>query len=100
AFVSSAPARIALRTNAWVMPSIVIRGPEDDLVIRPIVDVSLRDFTPSGDEEADVHELTRRILHVLEAEVRPYADQWFIFRRMWARPSRVPVPASGLAEGL
>ena len=39
ALVSSAAARIALRTNAWVVPAVVVRGPEDDLEIRPIIDI-------------------------------------------------------------
>lgn len=98
ALVSSAPARIALRTNAWVVPSIVLRGPEDDLVIRPIIDASLRDFTPSGDEEADVAELTRLTMRALETTIRKYPDQWFIFRRMWQLPARASAPAAKLAE--
>jgi len=57
--VSSAPARLALRTGAWLMPAVVLRGPDDDLHIRPIIDGALRDFAPTGDEPADVRELTR-----------------------------------------
>lgn len=92
ALVSSAPARIALRTNAWVLPAVVLRGPQDDTVIRPIIDASLRDFTPSGDETRDVQELTRLILQSIERTIRAYPEQWFIFRRMWARAA--PAPAA------
>jgi KDO2-lipid IV(A) lauroyltransferase len=84
ALVSSAPARIALRTNAWVVPCVVLRGPDDDLVIRPMIDASLRDFVASGDEDADVRELTRRILHSMERTIREHPGQWFIFRRLWS----------------
>ncbi|MDZ4278427.1 MAG: hypothetical protein U1B78_04750, partial [Dehalococcoidia bacterium] len=35
--VSSAPARLALRTGAWVVPAAVLRGPESDTIIRPII---------------------------------------------------------------
>jgi len=98
AFVSSAPARIALRTGAWIMPAIVLRGPDDDLVIRPIIDINLRHFEKTGDEERDVRELTRLILRSLEREVGSHADQWFIFRPMWAAPGAA---AHGeLAEGV
>lgn len=83
AAVSSAPARLALRTGAWVLPAVVIRGPQDDLDIRPRIDFSLRDFAPSGDEERDVHELTRRTLAAIEEMMRPHLDQWFIFRKLW-----------------
>jgi KDO2-lipid IV(A) lauroyltransferase len=100
AMVSSAPARIALRTNAWVVPSVVLRGPDDDLDIRPIIDLSLRDFAPSGDEACDVAELTRLIMASMEPVIRQYPDQWFIFRRMW--DPAVPVAASSakLAQGM
>ncbi len=62
ALVSPAAARIALRTNAWVVPAVVLRGPDDDVVIRPMIDTGLRDFAPTGDEERDVYELTRLIM--------------------------------------
>ncbi len=84
AHVSSAAARIALRTNAWVVPAVVIRGPENDLDIRPLIDTSLRDFTPTGDETADVHALTTSIMRSMERTIRMYPDQWFIFRPIWA----------------
>jgi len=45
-----------------VLPAVVVRGPTDDLEIRPIIDFSLRDFTPSGDESRDVADLTRLIM--------------------------------------
>jgi Kdo2-lipid IVA lauroyltransferase/acyltransferase len=96
ALVSPAPARIALRTNAWVVPAVVVRGPEDDLVIRPIIDISLRDFQPTGDEQQDVHELTRLVMHSMEGIIRKYPDQWFIFRRMWNH--RATIPASTAAQ--
>jgi KDO2-lipid IV(A) lauroyltransferase len=70
ALVSSAPARIALRTKAWVVPAVVLRGPNDDLVIRPFIDTSLRDFAPTGDEGRDVQELTRLIMESLEQGIR------------------------------
>jgi KDO2-lipid IV(A) lauroyltransferase len=91
--VSSAPARLALRTGAWVLPAIVIRGPRDDLDIRPIIDFSLRDYAPGGDESADVRDLTRRILAALEAPIAQHPDQWFIFRPLW-RAREAAVAAS------
>jgi KDO2-lipid IV(A) lauroyltransferase len=96
ALVSSAPARIALRTSAWVVPAIVIRGPDDDTIIRPIIDTSLRDYTPTGDEERDVYDLTRLILRSMERTISAHPEQWFIFRRIWSRsataPAAHPVP--------
>lgn len=100
ALVSPAAARIALRTKAWVVPAVVLRGPDDDLVIRPVVDTSLRDFAPTGDEQRDVHELTRLIMASLETVIRQHPDQWFIFRRLWNEPVRTPSPTPRIAEGV
>ena len=84
--VSAAAARVALRTNAWVIPAIVARDADDDMAIAPVLDFSLRDFVASGDEAADAHELTRRIMASMEPHVRAHPDQWFMYRRMWAPP--------------
>jgi KDO2-lipid IV(A) lauroyltransferase len=83
ALVSSAPARIALHTGAWVVPSIVLRGPDDDLEIRPYIDTSLRDYAPTGDDATDVCALTALILRSLETRIRQHPDQWFIFQPLW-----------------
>lgn len=100
AFVSSAPARIALRTGAWVVPAVVLRGPEDDLIIRPVLDLGLRDFARTGDEDRDVYELTRLILQSLESMIRAHPDQWFIFRRLWQQPGVAAAAHGELAEGV
>ncbi len=81
--VSSAPARLALRTGAWVMPSMVLRGPEHDMLIRPIIDIRSARYEPTGDEERDVRELTQRIMNALEPYVRKYPEQWYVFHPMW-----------------
>ena len=94
AAVSSAPARVALRTGAWVLPAVVLRGPGDDLEIRPIIDFSLRDFQPSGDEAADVLALTNTILRALEPAIREHPDQWFIFRPLWDAHTAAPIPGA------
>lgn len=81
--VSSAVARIALRTNAWVLPAVVTRDPLDDRRIAPTFDFGLRDFTATGDESADIRNLTQAMMTALEPHVRAHADQWFMYRRMW-----------------
>jgi KDO2-lipid IV(A) lauroyltransferase len=81
--VSSAPARLALRTGAWLVPAVVLRGPGDDLHIRPLIDATLGGFTPTGDEIADARELTRLTMRALEPHIRAHLDQWFIFTPLW-----------------
>ncbi len=84
--VSSMPARIALRTGAWIMPGIVIRDPGDEMVIHPIIDTSLGDFPRTGDEQADARALTQQIIWSLEPLIRAHLDQWFIFHKLWKQP--------------
>jgi len=98
ALVSPAAARIALRTNAWVVPAVVLRGPDDDVVIRPIIDTGLRDFQPTGDQERDIRELMRLIMASMEKVIRRYPDQWFIFRRMWNHAAEISASAARLAK--
>lgn len=82
--VSSAPARIALRTGAWVVPAMVLRGPEEDQLIRPIIDVRSVRYEATGDEEHDVRALTQQIVGALEAVLRKHPEQWYLFHPLWA----------------
>jgi len=92
--VSSAPARVALRTGAWVVPSIVYRGPESDSIIRPLLDTHSVRYEPTGDEERDVRALTRQIMAAFEPMVRAHPEQWFIFRPVWPHTAQHTAPAS------
>lgn len=100
ALISPAAARIALRTDAWVVPAVVMRGPNDDIEIRPVIDTSLRDFVPTGDEARDVACLMQRIMASLETMIRTQPDQWFVFRRLWQDTATVPATIGSLAEGV
>jgi KDO2-lipid IV(A) lauroyltransferase len=91
--VSSVPARLALRTGAWVVPAIVYRGPERDDIIRPVLDVRSVRYEATGDEERDVRSLTAIIMRSFEPHIRAHPEQWYIFRRMWPElPQAVPEP--------
>ena len=78
---SSAPARIALRTGARVMPGVVARAADDRMKLMPCIDFGLR-YETTGDEEADVRALTQQIARSLEGFVRRFPDQWFAFRQV------------------
>jgi KDO2-lipid IV(A) lauroyltransferase len=86
---SSAPARIALLTGTRVLPGVVARSEHDPMKLRPIIDFGL-EFTPSGDEEADVQALTQVIAGSLEQFVRRFPDQWFAFRPAFAEAKSAP----------
>ena len=85
AVVSAAPARIALRTGAWVVTAMVLRGPQSAAIIRPLLDFRSVRYEATGDEERDVRELTQQIMRAIEPVVREHPEQWFIFRPMWPR---------------
>jgi KDO2-lipid IV(A) lauroyltransferase len=80
--VSKAPARIALRSGARVLPGVVRRDAGDPTKLVPEIDFSLR-FEPTGDEEADVQALSQAIAGSLEEFVRRFPEQWFAFRPLW-----------------
>lgn len=98
AVVSSVPARIALSTGARLIPAIVLRGPEDDTIIRPTLDTRSVRYEPTGDEQRDVAALSRLIMASFEPFVREYPEQWFIFRRMWPNAAETPAEAALVSE--
>ncbi len=94
ATVSAAPARLALRTGAWVVPAMILRGPQRDTIVRPFLDFRSVRYEPTGNEERDVRELTQQIMRALEPMIREHPEQWFIFRRLWPQlAQRSPLAA-------
>jgi lauroyl/myristoyl acyltransferase len=87
--VSSAPARIALRTGSLVVPSLVVRGPQKDTLIRPYMDFRGARYEPTGDDERDARALTQVIMRSFERMLAEYVDQWYLFHSLWpdARPA-------------
>ena len=81
ASTTSGLARIALRTDAAVLPGFLCW---DDalrkyrLRFEPLVALAR-----SGDEEADVVENTARFTQVIEAYVRAHPDQWLWVHKRW-----------------
>lgn len=82
-------AKLALRTKAPIMPMF---APWDkklgkfDLQVSPPVD-----FESSGDEEADVLNLTRQLSAITEEKIKSYPDQWLWIHKRWkTRPPGEP----------
>lgn len=96
ATVSAIPARLALSTGARVLPAIVVRGPERDTLIRPLIDFTGARYEPSGDHDRDVRELTQLIMSSFERLMAPYTDQWLLFHPLWleeGQKAAIPVLA-------
>jgi len=89
--MSSAPARIALRTGSRVLTTVVARDPADPMRLVPYIDFDIG-FEPTGDEEADVKALTQAMASSFEGFVRRFPEQWFAFRPVWVDPSPLPSP--------
>lgn len=80
AAVPGGAAALALRTGAKVIPSAMVRLRDNKFKTvfqKPV------EFQPTGDFSSDVEAYTQRIMESLEAFVREYPDQWFMFRRIW-----------------
>lgn len=81
ASTTSGLARIALRTDAAVVPGFLCWDTERAkyrLQFEPAVEL-----TRSGDEEADVVENTARFTRVIEDYVRAHPDQWLWVHKRW-----------------
>ena len=74
-------ARIALRTDAAVVPGFTIWDPELQkyrLRFDPVVEV-----IRTGNDEADIVANTQRFTKIIEDFVRRYPDQWLWVHRRW-----------------
>jgi len=88
AHLSSGPARIAVKTQAPLVPTFLLRQPDDTFLLRlypPIV----------PNPQTTVAELQERIRDLLETEIGRNPLQWFMFDDFW-NPRRnhefVPAP--------
>jgi Kdo2-lipid IVA lauroyltransferase/acyltransferase len=81
ACTTSGLARIALRTDAAVVPGFLWWDQQRRkyrLRFEPAVEISR-----TGDEEADVVENTARFTHVIEEQVRAHPEQWLWVHKRW-----------------
>jgi len=81
AATTSGLARIALRTDAAVVPGFLSWDPEIRkyrLRFEPAVEISR-----TGNEEADVIENTSRFTRVIEDHIRAHPDQWLWVHKRW-----------------
>jgi len=78
--VPAGAALLALKTGASLLSGVVVRNPDHTYsgFVNSHFDVEL-----TGDLSTDVKLLSQRIMDSLEAFIRQYPEQWFIFRPMW-----------------
>ncbi len=81
ASTASAPALIAIRSGAAVIPAGIVRAPgRGRYRIRVFPEVSVR---RSGDLKADLVENTARFNEAIEAMIREQPNHWFWVHRRW-----------------
>lgn len=76
AHFSSGPARVAVKTQAPIVPTFLLRQPDDTFLLR---------FYPAlvPESRTTVAELQERIRDVLEQEIGRNILQWFMFDDFW-----------------
>ena len=78
--IPKGPAQFSIRTGASIVPTFVIREPDDRfrfIMEPPIIP------EPGRDEAAEVERLTKVCITVLERYIRRYPSQWYLFRDFW-----------------
>src|SRR6201984_1122180 len=89
ASTTSGIARIALRTDAAVVPVFLAWGGNEKKYRLQFA--RALELVRTGDEDADVRENTARFMAVIEAWVREHPDQWLWVHKRWkTRPPGEP----------
>jgi KDO2-lipid IV(A) lauroyltransferase len=87
AYTTDGLARLALASNAAIVPSFLVRQIDGSwrMVMEPEVPVAR-----TRDVEADTHRITADCTAILERWVRRYPEQWLWTHRRWAAPRLDP----------
>ncbi|MDD5561321.1 MAG: lysophospholipid acyltransferase family protein [Candidatus Omnitrophica bacterium] len=76
------PAALSLMTGAAIVPGFMLRNPDDSFTLsieKPV------EFKPTGDKGKDLVNLVKAYKEIFEDYIRSYPDQWYVFRRFWAK---------------
>ena len=79
--VPGGAATLAIRTGAPVVPAVLVRDATGRSFVAEVGEPILTEKGAAS--EADVQSVMQRIMDFLEAMIRRYPDQWFMFRQMW-----------------
>lgn len=74
------PAIFSLRTGAPIIPTFTIRTKDDNVKLIFEKPLESKNLTNS---EADVKNLMREYLSVIERYIRDFPGQWYAFRKVW-----------------
>jgi Kdo2-lipid IVA lauroyltransferase/acyltransferase len=87
---ATGPAVLSLRSGAPIVPIFAPRDNDNHYkaTVYPRIE-----FTPSGDEEKDIHNLTALVNKEIEREVRSHPTQWLWLHDRWKLSAEAPVSA-------
>ena len=80
AYTPYSPVAFALKTGAAILPTFIIRQPDDSH--RAIVEAPLP-LQQSGNKEEDLLVNTQRFTKVIESYIRRYPEQWIWMHERW-----------------
>ena len=86
AMTTPAPAALALKLGSTILPASNERlgGARFRMKIYPPVE-----YTPTGDHDTDIHQLTIKITEAVERMVRERPSQWLWIHRRWPKPGDI-----------
>jgi lauroyl/myristoyl acyltransferase len=82
-FFPAGPAAFCLMTGASIVPGFMLRNKDDTFTLR--IEKAI-EYTPTGDNEKDMHKIIQRYKAIIEDYIRQYPDQWYMFRKFWIEP--------------
>lgn len=88
--VPGGAATLAIRTGAPIVPAIMVRHPTGRGYLACVSEPIYPEARSAG--PLAVQRTTQRVMDWLEATVRQYPDQWYMFRRMWPTEGEAPPP--------
>jgi KDO2-lipid IV(A) lauroyltransferase len=82
-------AKLALRTNAIVLPAFAIWQPERQKYLLKLE--APVEYQKTGDDARDVRDLTQNVTKIIEKYVRAFPEQWMWIHKRWnTRPPNTP----------
>lgn len=74
-------AELILRSGATVVPLFIVRN--KDLTKHTLIVENHLSYTPSGDKELDLKNISQTYTHLIESYIRKYPEQWMWMHNRW-----------------
>jgi KDO2-lipid IV(A) lauroyltransferase len=85
ASIPKGPAMFALKTNSPIIPGMLVRQGTFNYKLIFDSPIELKEI-PGMDKDEIIKEADKKIVSIMEKNIRAYPDQWLIFRKFWETP--------------